>query len=190
MAVPVLPYSVHYYNSFPELQEAKDQFESTWATEILFTKIGKAIVKHVVENMLGIALLHNHFLSERRKMLVNFDSVAVPLAIRSDTKELRAVYACAWRFVENDLAPYESTQAREEMRLDCERMQSFFAELGAVLVEKNLANILSIYSPKKKPFDRPETTEFTSGRADITLAIDVVPNDVSSTVCSNVALLR
>ncbi len=168
MAVPVLPYTVHYYNSLPELQAAKDQFESRQASDILFTKIGETIVKHGVEKMLGIVLLHNHFLLERHEMLVNFELVAVPVATGSGTKELGAVSACAWRCVENSIAPYEFTHAGEEIRLESEQMQSFLAEFGAILAEKNLSNILGICSLREKPFDRPTTTEFTSGRANIT----------------------
>lgn len=77
MALQILPYAVKHYNSLPELRVAKDQFESAKASEILFTEIGNAFVKHYIENTLGIILLHNHFLLEHYEMLVNFDSVAI-----------------------------------------------------------------------------------------------------------------
>ena len=65
MALHVLPYTVEHYNSLPELRVAKKQFESARASDILFTEIGQVFVKHHVENTLGIALLHNHFLLEQ-----------------------------------------------------------------------------------------------------------------------------
>lgn len=177
MAVSVLPYSVEHYNSLPELQVAKSQFESARAATVLFTDIGKSIVKHHVENMLGVALLHNHFFLESHEMLVNVDSVAVPWDTRSGTKELGAVHASAWRFTEDGIAPYEFTYAAQEILLDCPPMQSFFVEFNAILAKWNLAHILGICSLKEKPIDRPATMEFTSGRANITLPFDIAPDD-------------
>ena len=86
MAVPVLPYTMKYYNFLPKLHEAKCQFEFTRASEVLFTKIENAFIKHHVEELLEVALLHNHFLLEPHDMLMN---------TRSGTKALRAVNASA-----------------------------------------------------------------------------------------------
>ena len=61
------------------------------ASDILFTENGQAFVKHHVENNLGIALLHNHFLLEQHEMLVNMDSVAVPWDTTSGATELAGV---------------------------------------------------------------------------------------------------
>ena len=38
-----------HYNLLPELREAKDQFKSLGASEILFTEIGLALVRHYME---------------------------------------------------------------------------------------------------------------------------------------------
>ena len=177
MALTVLPYAVEHYNSLPELGVAKDQFESAQASEILFTAIGQAFVKHHVENTLGIILLHNHFLLEHHEMLVNVDSVAVPWDTTSGATELAGVKASAWRFTEQGLAAYEFTHAAVEISLHCHQMQSFLLELRAILEKWNLANILGICSVSEKSLDRPTTMEFTSGRANITLPFDIAPHD-------------
>ncbi len=177
MALHVLPYAVEHYNSLPELRVAKDQFESARASEILFTEIGKAFVKHHVENTLGIALLHNHFLLEHHEMLVNVDSVAVPWDTTSGATELAGVNASAWRFTDQGLAPYEFAHAAVEVSLYRHPMQSFLLELGAILEKRNLANILGICSLGEKSIERPTTMEFTSGRANITLPFDIAPHD-------------
>lgn len=174
MAIPVLPYKVKHYNSLPELQVANSQFECVRASNTLFTEIGKAFVNHHVENKLGVALLHNHFLLEPCEMLVSIDSVAVPWDTRNSTE---TVNASSWRFTENGIAPYEFTHEAPEIRLDCQPMQSFLLELRAILMQWNLANILGICSLNEKPIDRPATMEFTSGRANITLPFDIAPND-------------
>lgn len=177
MASLVLPYTVEHYNSLPELQVAKFQFESVRASDILFTDIGRVFVKHHVENMLGVVLLHNHFLLNPHEMLVSVNSAAVPWDTRSSTKELGAVNASSWRFTENGIAPYEFTHMAPEIPLDCQPMQSFFQELGAILAKWNLANILGICSLNEMLIDRPATMEFTSGRANITLPFDIAEND-------------
>jgi hypothetical protein len=138
MALHVLPYAVEHYNSLPKLRVAKDQFGSARASEILFTEIGKAFVKHHVENTLGIALLHNHFLLEHHEMLVNVDSVAVPWDTTSGATELAGVNASAWRFTDQGLAPYEFAHAAVEVSLHRHPMQSFLLELGAILEKRNL----------------------------------------------------
>ena len=177
MALQILPYTVEHYNSLPELHVAKDQFESAGASEILFTEIGRAFVKHHVENTLGVILLHNHFFLENHEMLVNFDSVAVPWDTTSGAKELNGVNASAWRFTDQGLAPYEFVHTAVETPLDRHPMPSFLLELAAIFEKWNLTDILGIYSVGEKSIDRPTTMEFTSGRANITLPFDIAPND-------------
>lgn len=177
MTLQVLPYAVEHYNSLPELGAAKEQFESTRASDILFTEIGQAFMKHHVENTLGIALLHNHFLLERHEMLVNVDSVAVPWDTTSGAMELAGVSASAWRFTKQGLAPYEFAHAAVEVSLYRHQMQFFLLELDTILEKHNLANILGICSLGKESIERPTTMEFTSGRANITLPFDIAPHD-------------
>ena len=130
MALHVLPYAVKHYNSLPELRVAEDQFESARASEILFTEIGKAFVKHHVQNTLGITLLHNHFLLKHHEMLVNVDSVAVPWNTTSGATELAGVNVSAWRFTDQGLASYEFAHAAVEVSLHRHPMQSFLLIKG------------------------------------------------------------
>ena len=177
MALHVLPYTMEHYNSLPELYMAKEQFESARASDILFMEIGQAFVKHHVENILGITLLHNHFLLEQHEMLVNVDSVAVPWDTTSGATELAGVSASAWRFTNQGLAPYEFAYAAVEIYLYHHPMQSFLLELGTILEKHNLANILGICFLGEKSIDRPTTIEFTSGRVNITLPFDIAPHN-------------
>ena len=177
MTLPVLPYAVQHYNSLPELRVANEQFQSTQASDILFTDIGQAFLKHHVENTLGIILLHNHFLLEQHEMLVSVDSVAVPWDTTSGAMELAGVSASAWRFTNHGLAPYEFAHAAVEVSLQHHTMQPFLLELGTLLKKHNLTNILGICSLGRKSIDKPTTMEFTSGRANITLPFDITPHD-------------
>ena len=177
MTLPILPYAVEHYNSLPELHVAKEQFESTQASDILFTDIGQAFLKHHVENTLGIILLHNHFLLEQHEMLVSVDSVAVPWDTTSGAMELAGVSPSAWRFTKQGLAPYEFAHAAVDVSLHHHTTQAFLLELSTILEEHNLTNILGICSLGGKSIDKPPTMEFTSGRANITLPFDITPHD-------------
>lgn len=105
MALPILPYAVEYYNSLPELGVAKDHFDSARVSEILYADIGKAFIKHHVENILGVVLLHNHFLFEPQEMLANVGSMAVPWDTTSGAEELKNVNASSWRFTKEGIVP-------------------------------------------------------------------------------------
>jgi len=170
MAIPILPYSVEHYNSLPELREAKDQFKSLGASEILFTEIGPALVRHHVENILGVVLLHNHFLLSQNEKLVDVGSVAVPCA-----EELPNVSASSWRFTDKGIAPYEFV--RSDAKTSLAQMEPFLAEFRTIIIKWKLGNVFGICSLKEGSVGRPVTTEFTSGRANITLPFDIAPND-------------
>ncbi|KAI9747541.1 MAG: N-acetyl-glucosamine-6-phosphate deacetylase [Chaenotheca gracillima] len=177
MAVPILPYSVGHYNSLPELHAARNQFESTQASEILFTEIGEALLKHNVEKKLGVVLLHNHFLLEPYEILVNVGSVAVPWDARSGAEELTNVTPSSWRFIDGGLTPFEFAHAATNMLLDQQQTQAFLVEFGAILNKLRLANLFGICALGGRSIDGPTTMEFTSGRANITLPFDIAPDD-------------
>ena len=177
MAVAVLPYAVEHYNTLPELHAARNEFESKQASKILYTELGKVFVTHHVEYIVGIILLHNHFFLEPYEKLVSVNSAAVPWDNRSSAKESADITATAWRFIDNGIAPYEFTYGAPKISFDCQRMQAFLLELGAVLRKWSLTDVLSIYYLGENSIDRSCTTEFTSGRANITLPSDISPDD-------------
>ncbi len=133
MTIAILLYAVEHYNSLLELHVAKDQFEFGRASKILFSKIERAFLKHHVEHILSVILLHNHFLLNLDEMLVNVDSVAIPWNARSGSREFTNVNASAWRFIEKGIASYEFAHAAARMPLDDRQMQAFFVELGVIL---------------------------------------------------------
>ncbi len=66
MTIAILLYAVEYYNSLLELHVTKDQFEFKRVLKILFLKIEWVFLKHYVEHILSVILLHNYFLEFRR----------------------------------------------------------------------------------------------------------------------------
>lgn len=171
MAVSILPYSLEYYNSLPDLLEARERFQSARASDFLFIEIGQLLVHHGVENVIGVVLLHNHFPLEQHEMLVTFGSVTVPVAT-----PLPDVGASSWRFVKGGIAPYEFIQPATKMSLNGQ-MESFLIEFRALLEKLGLTDILGICFLKPGSLNEPATTEFSAGRANITLDFDLAPDD-------------
>ena len=180
MVLQVLPYSVEHYNSLPELGDAKQEFDAANVFNILYTEIGSIFIKHQVQDILGITLLHNHFPLDPNEMLVTFNSVAVPWDTTSGVKELSSVNATAWRFTDHGLAPYEFAHAAIAVPLGQHPMPSFLQELAVTFRKWNLTNILGICSLGETSIDSPVAMEFTEGRANITLPFDITPNDGSA----------
>ena len=106
MATAVLSYNAQHYNSLPSIADAGTNLKPEDIALLTLT-IGQVFVKHKVQNLFGVILLHNHFSLDADEMLVNIGSVAVPWKTSSLATQLRDVKASAWRFTEQGVAPYE-----------------------------------------------------------------------------------
>ena len=175
MAATFLPYSVHHYNSLPGLEEAETRFKSA-ESEILFDKIGQVFIKHHVENRFGAVLLHNHFFLKDNEILVNVGNATVPWDITSEAKELEEVGPCSWRFVDDGLTPYEFVHSKGTWTLLEDIPLAFLQDFHKTIKENNLVDVLGLCLV---PENDTILTEFTSGRANITLPFDIAPGDGS-----------
>lgn len=131
MALSVLPYSTHDYNSLPNIMDAGNNLKSS-DIDLLTKEIGQVFIKHGVEKLFGIILLHNHFSLEEDEMLVNIGSVAVPWKTSSLAQQLDDVKGSAWVFTKNGVSPYEFTY-QEVPQPEVHHFQPFVAELAATL---------------------------------------------------------
>jgi hypothetical protein len=77
IATAVLSYSAQHCNSLPSIADASSSLKPA-DIALLTTTIGQVFVKHKVQKLFGIILLHNHFFLDKNKILVNIRSVAVP----------------------------------------------------------------------------------------------------------------
>ena len=77
MATAVLAYSAQHYNSLPSIADASRSLKPA-DIALLTTTIGQVFVKHKVQKLFSIILLHNHFSLDENEILVNYESVAVP----------------------------------------------------------------------------------------------------------------
>lgn len=177
MTIAILLYAVEYYNSLLELHVTKDQFEFKRVSKILFLKIEWVFLKHHVEHILSVILLHNHFLLNFDEILVNVDSVAISWNARSDSRELTIVNVNVWRFIEKSITSYEFVHAAAKMSLDDHQMQAFFVKLNIILKKWNLINVLDICSLEETFINRSAIMKFISERVNITLSFDMTSND-------------
>lgn len=77
MATAVLSYDAQNYDSLPSIADAGTDLKPA-DIALLTSTIGQVFVKHEVQNLFGIILLHSHFSLDADEMLVNIGSVAVP----------------------------------------------------------------------------------------------------------------
>ncbi|KAI0003449.1 hypothetical protein F4779DRAFT_621876 [Xylariaceae sp. FL0662B] len=176
MATAVLPYSAQHYNSLPSIGDAGSNLKPE--DIVLFTMtIGQVFVKHKVQKLFGIILLHNHFSLDENEILVNIGSVAVPWKTSSLSEQLRDVRGSAWRFTEQGLAAYEFAYDVSSSQPDISGFRPFLSELRALLDRLGLMEKLGICVLTGKDLDSTTQVEFTQGRANITLPFDIAPED-------------
>jgi len=175
MATAVLPYSTQHYNSLPSIADAGRSLKPA-DIALLTTTIGQVFVKHKVQKLFGIILLHNHFSLDENEILVNIGSVAVPWKTPSLAEQLRDVKGSAWRFTEQGIAPYEFAYDVSSLP-DVSGFQPFISELRALLDRLGLTEKLGICVFTSEDLDSTTRVEFTQGRANITLPFDIAPED-------------
>lgn len=178
MATAVLSYSVEHYNSLPSIADAGISLQPA-DISLLTTMIGQVFVKHEVQNLFGIILLHNHFSLDENEILVNIGSVAVPWKTTSRAEQLRDVQGSAWRFTERGVAPYEFAYDVNSLPLpDVSDFQPFLSEFRVLLDRLGLTGKLGICAFREgEDLDSTTQMEFTQGRANITLPFDIDPED-------------
>ena len=175
MAIRFLPYDITHYNNLPELCEADNLFRKANISVILDTELAALFVTYHVERTLGVVLLHNHFLMGPDEMLVTVGNSAVPWHMDSGAREFQDVVPRAWRFVNGDIVPYEFEYGALRVDLEDLSILPFIHALRRLLHERALDGIIGICSLNGRTIESPPTTEFTSGRANITLPFDVSP---------------
>lgn len=175
MATAVISYNAQNYISLPSIADAGTDLKPA-DIALLTSTIGQVFVKHEVQNLFGIILLHNHFFLDADEMLVNIGSVAVPWKTSSLATQLHDVRGSAWRFTEQGVAPYEFAYDIAS-RPDIGSFQPFLSELGALLDRLGLTGKLGICAFTREDQDATTQVEFTQGRANITLPFDIAPQD-------------
>lgn len=179
MPPSILSYDPQYYDSLPEIEEADALFTERWSTDSLAAKVGHVFTKHGVQDDFGLSLLHRHFDMDPAEILVNIENVAVPWHTASMNPQLANVMGSSWRIVSDGLAPIEFHYTNDTIRANIEDHLDFVNELASVLQELALDKVLGVCAFNGVDDNDEPSVEFASGRANITLPMDVAEHEES-----------
>ncbi|KAI1132210.1 hypothetical protein F5Y10DRAFT_261456 [Nemania abortiva] len=164
-----LPYSHEHYDSLLDIMDAANALESSGILTSLTSSIGRIFIKHGVENVFGLALLHKHFDMEPTEMLVEFGNVSVPWDAECNKSEIHRITPTSWRFITGGIAPYEFTAGETTSLPGDQNYDEFTLELGNLLRDMHLDQLLGFRQIGKSTIESPAIMEFTSGRANVTV---------------------
>jgi hypothetical protein len=173
-ALLLQPYSSSAFNTLRSLKAASAEFKERNAAEVMNSILASIFIKHNVDGLLGVQLLHRHFSLGNDERLVDIGNASVPWS------KVEALDSCiipvSWAFEGDSYHPYEfkfipPTQARESRELQEPTIQEpFLVEFNEALKTHHLQGILGIRSLKGH-FKKPEL-EITNGRSNITFDYD------------------
>ncbi|KAI1635624.1 hypothetical protein F4809DRAFT_613377 [Biscogniauxia mediterranea] len=163
------PYSHKHYDSLPDIMDASKALATSGALDSLASTIGSVFVKHGVENVFGLILLHRHFDMEPTELLVGFGHVSVPWNTTCNRGEMNNVKPISWRFLPEGIVPYEFTTDKATVLPESQGYDAFVQELGDLLKAMHLDQLLGLCQIPESSIRSPATMEFTSGRANVTV---------------------
>ena len=182
----VLNYSHAHYDSLLDIVDAGHRVKNTTALVAMDDSIGPLFVEYGMQSRFGISLLHNHFPLEPNERLVTFGNAAVRWNLETTTAGWQNVHGSIWHFTPDGVVPVEFTYAppsgKEVSSLSEAEHGPFLSNLYSVLVEQGLENTLGLCALDGKDIDSPATLEVTSGRANLTLDVDVDYDPVDSNI--------
>ncbi|PKK49171.1 hypothetical protein CI102_7237 [Trichoderma harzianum] len=171
----VLSPSVDHFNSLPDIAESNKAFQDV-CTQNMLSDIYAVFLKHRVQTIYGLVLVHQHFDLESDEKLVNIGNVAIPL--KTDIVST-SITATRWAFSGEGVIPYEFST--EGLQIDMNQHYDFIHELGKLIHSFGLSDYLGVCSLDSiAGTTEGPTMEFTSGRANITLPFDIDPKEGQS----------
>lgn len=176
-AIVLQPYSSSAFNTLPSLHGASAEFKERNTAELMNSVLADVFIKHHINDILGVQLLHRHFSLSNDERLVDVGKASVPWSNHgSNALDLRII-PVSWAFEGDSYRPYEfkfipPTQAKgSQAELQEPAMQeAFLVEFNEALKTHNLQGVLGIRS-LKGDLKRPEM-EITKGRSNITFEYD------------------
>ena len=166
----LLPPSSDHFNSLPDIKQSDCTFKKRCTPKVV-SDICQIFREYQVQNIFGLALLHQHFEIQQNEKLITFGNVAVPTI---SSPESLSLATSRWAFSGNKFIPYEFTAGAEN--IDMDNHVAFLNEMSQALHASGLTDNLGLCSAGSiAGKDSEPTMEFTSGRANITLPFDRNP---------------
>ncbi|KAL4969857.1 uncharacterized protein BDV14DRAFT_195388 [Aspergillus stella-maris] len=168
--ITVAPYSHDIYHAItkPSLHEAMSAFHRASAMEAVNTAIRNCFLKHNVQNKFTACINHRHFdLDPSERNIEESDGRAMA------SSDFEGIVPCSWLFHEGKLYPYEYRRVEKDERgeVDPNLPQAFIDELGAILAERRISDVIGIQSYNAgivgmESTDRPTRTSTTKSYAE------------------------
>ncbi|KAF5854935.1 hypothetical protein ETB97_010559 [Aspergillus alliaceus] len=136
-AVIEAPYNHHVYHAAtqPSLRSAKEAFDSSNAQKVINTLIRDCFLKHNIEKMFSVTVLHRHFDLQPDERNVEEGGQAIA------SKDLDNINPCSWLFYDGKLFPYEFRRASPGQSIP-PLPTEFVTDLWSILQAHGLCDIL------------------------------------------------
>ncbi|KAI0112048.1 hypothetical protein GGR51DRAFT_557229 [Nemania sp. FL0031] len=164
-----LPYSHKHYDSLLDIMDAAHALAASGGITNLTSSIGRIFIKHSVENVLGLILLHRHFDMKPTEMLVRFGNVSIPWDVKCNKSELHRITPISWRFTAEGIASYEFTGDEATLLPHGSNYDEFAREFGDLVRDMHLDQLLGFCLIGRSTIENHAMMEFTSGRANVTV---------------------
>jgi hypothetical protein len=168
-------YSTHLYNSIPDLHDARDSFTAKGGADSVNSVFKPLILKHQLEAVLGVGLLHRHFDLRDNEKLVEFNNISIPWRHQQgDDHTGGKLLPSAWLIKEGRLIPYEFyfSPLGLDNGVDLTKFALFLCEFIESVKALELDKTMAL-----RVFPQVNFTgalEITEGRANINLTPDQV----------------
>jgi hypothetical protein len=190
----IKPYSIDDYNHLATLIVAERAWQATPDYDKVVTDLGTVFVKHGLQNVFGMILLHNHFPLYEREKLVHFDTIALPVegpALRKQD-EVKNLMPLNYRFMPDwdvyvregekhgtRLGVYEWCHSTEFRLPDPREFPEFVDELQDVVLKHHVQELIGLVAlrPKNVTMGAVAGLEFSLGRSNVTLPISLSPGE-------------
>jgi hypothetical protein len=106
---------------------------------------------------------------EPTEMLVEFGNVSVPWNTTCNRTEINHLKPISWRFLPGGIVPYEFTGNKATLLPENQDYDDFAQELGSLLREMHLDQLLGLCRIEGSSIQSPATIEFTSSHANVTV---------------------
>ncbi|KAH7019807.1 hypothetical protein EDB80DRAFT_820410 [Ilyonectria destructans] len=158
------------YNSLPGLKSASQRLQDNGGESIITGPIRDIFLRHKVNKIYGVALLHKHFQIQPTERLVDIRNVSSPWETGGDTDPVLKKYngvivPRSLRFLNGDLLPYEFDFSAEKS--STESNAEFLQQLSAFFHQNGLDQVLGLRLLESR--DPDVSVEVTEGTSNIML---------------------
>lgn len=171
----ITSYDHQVFDSLPDVTTAANTVKDKEGEQLIRSAVKDLLLKHSLNNKLGVALVHRHFDLKPDEVMVDYQGVATPwnTALLDQYSTFGSVLPLSWVVVDGKPRPYEfyyATKASADGSEAIELPRDFVAEYDSLLKRSGLEGFLGIRALKGQSGEGNEgTMEFTQRYATFTV---------------------